>query len=68
MAWHGTGRYLCTASDDMTLRLWGARDGASLRTLSGHTNYVMCCTFSPQGNTLVRWRNVLFSAASSWGV
>lgn len=53
----------------MTLRLWGARDGASLRTLCGHTNYVMCCTFSPQGNTLVRVDNnnhTLITIAGFW--
>ncbi len=44
---------MCSASDDMTLRLWDPHEGAMLRTLPGHTNYVLCCTFNSQGNTLV---------------
>lgn len=59
MCWDATSRYLCTASDDKALKLWRAADGALLRTLTGHTNYVFCCNFNPQGNLLVRgmrWR------------
>lgn len=54
MAWEASGRYLCTASDDMTLRLWDTQSGACLRTLEGHTHYVFCCAFNPVMNTLVR--------------
>ena len=45
--------YICSASDDKTLKLWNAVTGECLRTLEGHTNYVVCCNFNPQGNRLV---------------
>jgi COMPASS component SWD3 len=54
VAWHPSNRYLATASDDHTLRLWDASTGKCLRTLTGHTNFVFCCNFSPYGNLLVR--------------
>ena len=54
MAWEASGRYICTASDDMTLRLWDTQSGACLRTLEGHTHYVFCCAFNPVMNALVR--------------
>ena len=52
VAWHPTGKFLATASDDKTLKLWAANSGDCLRTLKGHTSYVFCCVFTPKGNVL----------------
>lgn len=53
VCWNAASSYLASASDDNTLRLWDAQTAESLRTLEGHTHYVFCCTFNPQGNLLV---------------
>jgi WD40 repeat protein len=37
---------------DNTLKLWDAASGRELRTLSGHTNWVLSAAFSPDGRTL----------------
>ena len=53
VAWESRGVYLASASDDKTLRLWDAASGRALRVLQGHSNFVFCCNFNPQGNLLV---------------
>ena len=53
VCWDSRSKYLCSASDDRTLKLWEAATGECLRTLEGHTNYVFCCKFNPDGNMLV---------------
>lgn len=53
VAWTHDGRYLATASDDKTLRVWDAATGGTVRLLLGHTHYVVCCAFSAGSNLLV---------------
>ena len=53
IAWEHRDKYLATASDDTTLRLWEASTGECLRTLEGHTHYVFCCAFNPVKPILV---------------
>ena len=44
------GRFVLTASDDNTARLWDAASGAELRCFQGHENAVSACAFSPDGH------------------
>ena len=53
VAWDPSSRFLASASDDYTLKLWRVSTGECLKTLIGHTHYVFCCAFSPNGNILV---------------
>lgn len=53
VAWSADSRFLATASDDKTIKLWNAEKGTMLRTLRGHTSYVFCVCFSPRTNLLV---------------
>jgi WD40 repeat protein len=50
MAFSPDGKYVLTASDDGTPKLWDAATGALVRTFSGHTNIVRSVAFSPDGN------------------
>jgi len=47
------GKTLASASDDWTIKLWDAKTGKLLRTLSGHQDAVLAVAFSPDGDTLV---------------
>ncbi|VEL40329.1 unnamed protein product [Protopolystoma xenopodis] len=53
VAWSSDSRFICSASDDKTLKLWDFVTGKPLKTLKGHSNYVFCCNFNPQSNLIV---------------
>lgn len=53
VAWNCNSRYLATASDDLTAKIWDVETRKCLATYEGHTNYVFCCQFNPQGTMLV---------------
>jgi small GTP-binding protein len=53
IAWSPDGSYLASPADDKTIRIWDARSGACVRTLSGHTAEVTSVAWSPDGQRLV---------------
>ncbi|WP_407885597.1 WD40 repeat domain-containing protein, partial [Scytonema sp. NUACC26] len=46
------GERLATASDDKTARVWDAKTGKPLQTLTGHESSVSSVVFSPDGERL----------------
>lgn len=81
VAWSSDSRYICSGSDDKTVKVWDVNEvrlhtpprrteppagldraaathiclaqGEALKTLHGHTNYIMCVNFNPQSNLIV---------------
>ena len=47
------GKFIVTASDDGTARLWVAATGRTLATLFGHTRSLTTAGFSPDGKRIV---------------
>jgi WD40 repeat protein len=43
---------IASGSHDQTIRLWDNHTGEYLKTLRGHTNWVLSVAFSPDGKTL----------------
>ncbi len=46
------GKYLVSASEDSTLRLWDPNTGAEIRTLRGHTNIVTALAVNADGTEI----------------
>ncbi len=52
VAFSGDGKWLASASDDQTVRLWDPAMGKPLRVLVGHKGWVWGVAFSPDGKLL----------------
>lgn len=51
-AWSPDGRWLASAGDDHTLRLWDSANGECRRILIGHNDTINICAWSPDGHWL----------------
>lgn len=47
-----TSSRLCTGSGDSTARIWDTETGTPMKTLSGHTGWVLCVSYSPDGSII----------------
>jgi len=47
------GKYVCTTSNDKSLRLWRASNGEPLAILQGHMQFVNCCKWAPNGSAVL---------------
>ncbi|KAI5191950.1 coatomer subunit beta' [Nematocida sp. AWRm77] len=51
---HPSLPYIATSSDDTTVKIWDySKDLAPVRTLEGHTHFVMCAEFSCRDNRVL---------------
>jgi WD40 repeat protein len=48
-----TGFLIAAAGDDHIVRIWDSRSGRLEHRLKGHSDWVRCSAFAPDGNTLV---------------
>jgi len=53
VAYSPDGKLLAAGYDNNQIRIWDAKKGTLMRTLSGHTGTVWSVAFSPDGKTLI---------------
>jgi WD40 repeat protein len=52
VAFSPDGQFLASGSWDTTIKLWEVASGREVRTLTGHTGWVLSVAFSPDGQFL----------------
>ena len=52
VAFSPNSEIIASGSEDETVKLWSLEDGSLIRTLDGHTDWVISVTFSPDGKLL----------------
>jgi len=50
VAWHPSGNFLISTSEDTTLKVWDMREGHLFYTMHGHEGATNSCVFSPSGD------------------
>ena len=59
LSWfHCLSLQLLSASFDMTVRIHGLKSGKTLKEFRGHSSYVNCVTYTPDGHQVLRWGRV----------
>ena len=46
LVFHPTGKYLISASDDKTIKVWDMKTGRCSKTLEAHAHFVTCIAFN----------------------
>ncbi len=53
VAYSPDGKYIASASQDHTVRLWDVKTGECLQVFEGHDDIVSCVIFSPDGEQVI---------------
>jgi WD40 repeat protein len=51
-AYSPNGDFIVSGSFDRTIKVWRVSDGALIRTLTGHIDYIHCVALSPDGTLI----------------
>ncbi|KAL9650978.1 hypothetical protein ABK040_015081 [Willaertia magna] len=52
ISWSNDSNYICSCSDDKTIKIWNVISGECLKNLIGHNHFVFAVAYSPQNNLI----------------